>query len=63
MKNERQLEFNFDDPIEYLAPPTYFGSARYRISDKQLGAAVVHVETRVTVEHVPTDPETGRSGK
>ncbi|MEW9836579.1 hypothetical protein [Mesorhizobium marinum] len=62
MKKEHQLELNFDDPVEYLAPPTYLGGATRRISVKH-GATVVHVEIRYIVEYVPTNPNTGRHGK
>jgi excisionase family DNA binding protein len=59
---EHQLELNFDDPVEYLAPPTYLVGVQ-RTPNKPSRPIVGRVETRVIVEHLPVDPETGRSDK
>jgi hypothetical protein len=63
MSKERQLELNFDDPVEYLAPPTYLGGVTQRAPDKPASATVIHVKARVTAQYVPAKPETGRRGQ
>ena len=71
MKDERQLELNFDDPVEYLAPPPSYLRAVTHSGPDSSRAAAVRVEIRVTgeaeirviVEHVPADPETGKGDK
>jgi len=63
MRKERQLELNFDDPVEYLSRPTYLGDATRAVPSKATGATILQVEIRVIVEHVIANPNTGRLGK
>ncbi|MBZ9675249.1 hypothetical protein [Mesorhizobium sp. ES1-1] len=55
MKDKRQLELNFNDPVEYLARPTYLGNTTRRASNCAPATLIVYVKTNVTV----TAPQIG----
>ena len=70
MKDEPQLELNFDDPVELALPPSYLRVVTHSGPDSSRAAAVrveIRVtggaEIRVTIEHAPADPETGKGDK
>ena len=63
MRKERQLEFNFDDPVQYLSRPTYLSGATRAVPGKATGATILPVEIRVIVELVIAGPNTGRLDK
>jgi hypothetical protein len=50
VKDKRQLELNFDDPTEYLAPPTYLGNTTHCHSNSAPTTLVVKIPTNVTIK-------------
>jgi hypothetical protein len=57
MSDSSQLEFNFDDPVEYLAPPSYLQRASLRPADDRLTQAVVlRIDVQITVALGTPDP-------
>ena len=52
MKEERKLELNFDDPVEYLTAPTYLGATARRLVSRAPKPVAADVEIQVTVKTV-----------
>ncbi|MER9684673.1 MULTISPECIES: hypothetical protein [unclassified Mesorhizobium] len=50
MKDERQLELNFDDPVEYLARPTYLGNTARSHGTCTTGTIAVEIKIRVALK-------------